>query len=118
MVAWILIAVVLVLIGATTAQLARTHRSTKRAGVRDRGEVLTVLTTGVTLLVLARALVDWTVVPWPLWLVGLALTAGAVLLAGLAWDKLPWIHPIRRPLRIASVVLQVAVAAAATAVLL
>ncbi|WP_433169224.1 hypothetical protein [Kribbella sp. CA-247076] len=119
MVAWILIAVVLFLIGATTVQLARTRRAAgQRGGVRDRGEILTVLTTDVTLLVLARALVDWNVVPWPLWLVGLALTAAAVLLGGMIWDRLPWIASARRPLRIASVTAQVAIAVAATAVLL
>jgi hypothetical protein len=120
MIAWILIAVVLILIGASTVQLARTNRTATRkgSGVRDRGEALTSITADIALLVVARAMVDWTDVPWFLWLVGLALTATAVLLAGLAWSRLPWISSGRRSLRLASATTQVAVAVALTAVLL
>ncbi|MEV6283053.1 hypothetical protein [Kribbella sp. NPDC051770] len=83
--------------------------------LRDRADVVIVLVTGVLFLLVVRATADWNALPAWLWLVGLALMAGATALAGWRWAELSWAKSARRG---ASTVVQLLLAGAFCAVLL
>jgi hypothetical protein len=120
MIGWFLTAVVLGMTAAGLYPVARAVRSRrtggKPAGARDRGDVLVAVTSDVALLLLGRALIEWTPVQAMLWLVALALTAATLVLGGLVWDRLPWLGTARRRLRVVSVAFQLAIALAISAI--
>ncbi|TWD81409.1 hypothetical protein FB561_2524 [Kribbella amoyensis] len=71
-----------------------------RAGkLRDRADLILVLSIGALFLLFARSTADWTSLPtWP-WLIGLALLVAATAWSGRIWPKLTWFgttHPTRR----------------------
>jgi hypothetical protein len=86
-----------------------------RRKLRDRLDAVLILLAGVLFLLFARATVDWQEVPPWLWLVGLALLAVDVVLAGWAWTDLPW---SKSRGRLTSAAIQLAIAAALVVVLL
>jgi hypothetical protein len=120
MIGWFVIAVVLGMTVAGLYPVARALRSRrtegKPAGARDRGDVLVAVTTDLALLLLSRAMVAWTPVLTALWLLALGLTAATLVLGGLVWGRLPWLGTAHRPVRLASVLLQVAAALAISAI--
>ncbi|ADB29976.1 hypothetical protein Kfla_0871 [Kribbella flavida DSM 17836] len=86
--------------------------------LRDRAELLIMLSSGVLFLLFARATIDWNALPPRLWLIGLAVMVAATALAGRTWSKLTWVqgaHPARRTV---SGVVQVGLAVVICAVLL
>ena len=120
MIGWFLTAVVLGMTAAGLYPVARavwTRRAGgKPSGARDRGDVLVAVTSDLALLLLGRALIEWTPVQAMLWLLALVLTAATLVLGGLVWDRLPWLGTARRRVRLVSVLLQVAVALAISAI--
>jgi hypothetical protein len=89
-----------------------------RRKLRDRLDLVLVVAAGVLFLFFARATVDWQAVPPWLWLIGLALLAADVVLAGWAWPDLNWTDARRPGRRATSVTIQLAIAATLITVLL
>ena len=89
-----------------------------RRKLRDRLDLVLVVAAGVIFLLFARATVDWQAVPPWVWLIGLALLAADVVLAGWAWPHVQWTNARRPGRRATSVTIQLAIATALIAVLL
>jgi len=85
-----------------------------RRKLRDRLDAVLILLAGVLFLLFARATVDWQAAPPWLWLVGLALLAVDVVLAGWAWSDLQWTKSRRH---LTSATIQLAIAAALITIL-
>ena len=72
---------------------------------RDRWSLITSFVVASTTFVIAPLLINWVMMPTPIWLIAVALLAGGVLGAVLRWPDLAWFsgtHPIWRAIRVST----------------
>jgi len=84
-------------------RLLQTVRMSGSAVPSDRVALLALVAEGLLVLLVARVLVDWTIVPGWLWVMAsVVVLAGAGAVLALRWAALPWLDastPGRRVLR-------------------
>jgi hypothetical protein len=74
-----------------------------RLSAHDRWSLITSFAVAVTTFAIAPLLINWVVVPTPIWLIAVALLAGGVAGAVLRWPELAWFagsRPLQRAIRV------------------
>lgn len=71
--------------------------------ITDRWAVLTRFASAVASCAIATLIVNWTVMPGAVWLVGIVLLALGIAGVALRWSDLPWLADGSRPSRIVGI---------------
>ena len=85
-----LIVAIIVFLTLIVVFVIRSWKAQGRLVARDRWALLTDFARVLAAFALASMLIDWTVAPAAIWLVGVALLAGGVAGATLRWPGLAW----------------------------